>query len=335
MSYKYEDFLKKAEELRIHKDYAGAKIELEKAMKIASTDKKKQISSLLSDTNHELAAEHEQYGKNYIETGEYEKAVDELNIASELEPDSKNRERIISLIDEAGEKLARDKILDLIRNNLDNGEKFREDKNYIEAYTEFKEAYEVIRKIDVVKDIKEQVEKTLVDLEHRLVSSYIKKAESLISDKKYEEAWKELEYAEAIVDDFDKEDIKEIDRLHKKLKKHILNEQFPKESKINHEILEKAIERFEDVTDLYFRYGLSDDPYNPHYTNRYEKEYALARAELGNIYEKIGDNFMDDEQLALAFKFYNDALIMFEEGTPQFTEISGKIDVIRKIKRKG
>ncbi|MCK9224304.1 MAG: hypothetical protein M0Q02_04420 [Candidatus Muirbacterium halophilum] len=236
-------------------------------------------------------------------------------------------------IDEVEKIIQKEKILERIQKNLETGENFLNSKEYSEAYVELKEAYEIVKNLTYMKEVKKDLETKLEEIGNYLIGSYVKKAESFIEKNKFDEAFQELEFASSIIDPFAKETISELEKLYKKVRSKVIECKL-KEEDFNDKTLEKAIEKFEDATDLYYRFGFSEDnPFNPKYENKFEKIYFEARKDLATVYEKIADKYMEQDKVAIAFKFYNDSILLLEESDPVWSEISGKIEIIQKLKR--
>jgi ribosomal protein S20 len=311
-------------------------VELEKALSalsIKDRKNKKEIEEKLELCRTELSREHFQYGLNLIESGEALESLDEFNKAIILSVEAEDRKKIQKKIEDVEKIIKKEEVNEKIQKNLENGKIFFERKEYAEAFVEYKEAYESVVNLSFMKDIKIEIETKLKEIEHSLAGGYIRKAEKFIENNKYDEAFQELECAGSILDSFAKEDISELDRLYKKVRSKVIEGKL-KEEDFNDRILEKAIERYEDATDLYYRFGFSEDnPFNPKYQNKYESLYFEARKDLATVYEKIADKYMEQDKVAIAFKFYTDAISLLDEKDNVWNEVSGKIEIIQKLKR--
>jgi|GEM_PF-5860425 len=333
MFYNYGDFVKKAENYLKEEDYGNAKLEYEKALRLAPDSDKKEIGSKIEDVCQKLSEKHVEISENLISANSYEEAFDELVLAIKLAK-KENKKELGKKLGEVKELISKEKIIEKYESNLTRGEEFLENDDIRQAYVEFKEAYHGLKKLSDKDEVRKDVETKLKEIEHKLVKNYLKRVEKMINKKEYEKAWNELEQAKAIVDDFDQEDIKEMEKLYLSIKKYLVSEELGGDRKVREERLERSLARFEEAMDNYFKYGLTEkNPYIPMYANEYEKQYQIARKNLAVIYEKIGDEFVENGKSSIAMKFYNDSLSLLNEDEKEYIEVSGKLDVVRKIKK--
>ncbi|MGM0608707.1 MAG: hypothetical protein ACQESP_09825 [Candidatus Muiribacteriota bacterium] len=336
MFYNEKQFIENGTKHMEEEDYATARLEFEKALNLIPAKNKKERKEVKKNfifCSEKLADSHFQYGLNFLEDGKYERALDDFNAAMLLTEDSNKKKEIEKKLKKIEELIEREEILSYIKENLEHGNDFYEKKQYAEAYVEFKEAWEVTRNFKNLKDINEDLKEKLTRIEHFLVRKYLKTSKKHISSGKYEHALEELQQAQAIVDDFDVEDVKEIEKLYKQVKKHLMGEIFLKDNKSREKMLEKAIEEFEHYTDLYFKFVFSEaNPYNPTAGNKYEKLYNIKRKNLAIVYEKIGDEYTAEGKYAVGLKFYQDALSVLNEDEVEYVEVSGKVEVAKRLK---
>ncbi|MFA5478740.1 MAG: hypothetical protein WC002_09260 [Candidatus Muiribacteriota bacterium] len=338
MFFNYEHFLESGDNYLNSKDFASAKLEYEKALNAAGNIGRKlksEITEKIALCSENLADVHFQYGENYYDDKIYNKAIDEFNAVLLLTKDSAKIKKVEKKIKEVETVFEKENLLEMVSQNLTSGEEFLQSKDYGEAYVEFKEAYDTLKNFSVMKEELESLKQKLSEIEHSLISKYMSSAKKYVTSKKYEEAVEELEYARAIVDDFASDDVKEIENLYKKIKKEVLEDRFKGQRTDKEKVLEKAIERFENATDLFFKFGFSDvNPYNPGSGNKYMAEYNNSRRDLSMVYELIGDDFMGANKLSIAFKFYNDALNLLNENEAEYKEVNTKLELLAKMREK-
>ncbi|PLX15725.1 MAG: hypothetical protein C0601_12155 [Candidatus Muiribacterium halophilum] len=333
MFYNYEDFVKKAEDFFNEEDFGNAKLEYEKALRLADGQNKKDIKVKISEVCQKLSEKHVDIAENLISANSYEEAFDELVLALKLSSEE-NKKSIGKKLEEIKTLIKKENIVEKYEANLERGEEFIEKENIREAYVEFREAYNGLKKLNEKDELRKDIESKLKEIEHKLVTGYLKRAEDMIEKKEYEEAWKELEQAQAIVDDFDQEDVKEIEKLYSSIKKNLVSEELTGDRHLKEEILDRALSEFEESMENFFKYGLAEkNPYIPTYTNEYERKYHITRKNLAVIYEQIGDEFVQNGKNNIALKFYSDSLALLNEDEREYIEVAGKLDVVRKIKK--
>lgn len=312
--------------------FGEAKIEYEKAEELTpETDKEKKeiIEKKVSECKKNLALSHLEMSKNYQQAGNYEKAVELLEVALELSDKSAaNYEEIHRELDHSRIKMFQKMSDTQAEPLIKRGDEFFSEGSYNEAMVEYREALKILKYYQESEDeLKKAAHDKLNECETKIVGPYIERAKNFIETEMYEEALTELNEAREIIDDENKTK-QQIDKLiYDAHKKKGATESAAEEDFISKQEWDEAMEDYKELLNLYFNYSYTDsDPFYPVHQNKYEDGFKEAKKRLGNLYIKRAEGHFNKNKFAVALKYFVEAEKFFDEETPECVYVNEKIE---------
>jgi|GEM_PF-3971589 len=330
-----EEYIKQGDQYFNENRFGEAKIEYEKADELAPAsdqEKKDIIEKKINECKINLAQIHCEMAKSYAEAGEFEKAIEGLEVALELSAEgSEKHKEIHREYDHIKIKLYQKQSDVQARPLIERGDDFFKEGLLNEALVEYREAMKLLKYYQEADDeLKKKAHEKLSECEIKIVEPYIERAKNFIETQMHEEALEELYEAREILDEESKTR-QLIDKLiFDSRKQKGLTEEAQEEDFITKQEWDEAMEDYKELLNLYFNYSYTDsDPFYPVHQNKYEEGFKSAKKRLGELYVKRADGHLNQKKYAVALKYYFEAEKFFDEETPELKYVSEKIGVCK------
>ncbi len=296
-------------------------------MPLTSDDQalKEEILSRMVGVNAKLARAHFEWGKIASENREWQRALDELETATDLagDEDVAFLEQIKPFLDKARVKVRDRQIHGEITPLVERGDSFRRAENFGEAILEYQEALKSLAGLPVEHRYVEYVRDALRECRRHLVKPYLARIHRSTQAGRDRQAFSLLKRAQLLIDDNDVIYRAFIDQIGQdiaaKLSKKELKEIEEGEEGESADAWSKAVAEYEEALDLYSSFTQTD-PLSPAYNspNAYEDKFLQSRRKLAVLYRQRGDRFRDKAQFDKAIRQYREALKLFPRSDKAF-----------------
>lgn len=286
---------------------------------------RKEIESHMTLVNSKLARAHFEWGKTASENHEWQRALDELETATELagDEDVAFLEQVKPFLDKARVKVRDRQIHSDITPMVERGDSFRRAENFGEAILEYQEAFKSLSGLPAGHRYVEYVHEALRECRRHLVKPYLARIHRASQAGRDRQAFALLKRAQLLIDDNDLIYRSFIDQIGEgiaaKLSKKDLKEIEEGDEGESAEAWTKAVAEYEEALDLYSSFTQTD-PLSPVYTNAnaYEDKFVQSRRKLASLYRQRGDRFRDKAQFDRAIRQYREALKLFPRSDKAF-----------------
>lgn len=326
-----ENYIKQGDEFMSTGSFGEAKIEFEKAEELISstdTEKKEYIKNKIRECCDNLCNRHVEMSQKYTEAGEFEKAVELLELAFELSvQDSPRGKEIHTTLDRTKIKMYQAESDKQAEPLIERGDEFFKEGAFNEAMVEYHEAMKILKYFqDSEDELKRRAHEKLIECEVKIVEPYIERAKNFIETKMFAEALDELCEAREILEE-DNKTKHTIDKLIADVHKQKgMGEEATEEDFISKQEWDEAMGDYKELLNLYFNYSYTDsDPFYPVHRNKYEDEFMLAKKKLGGLYVKRADGHFNQKKFAVALKYYVESEKFFDEEAPEVKYITDQI----------
>lgn len=295
---------------------------------------KKEIEAHMVEVDAKLARAHFEWGKTASENRDWQRALDELETATELagDDDVAFLEQIKPLLDKARVKVRDRQIYGEITPLVERGDSFRRAENFGEAILEYQEALKSLAGLPVDHRYVEYVRGALRECRRHLVKPYLARIHRASQAGRDRQAFALLKRAQLLIDDNDLIYRAFIDQIGEgiaaKLSTKDRKEIEEGDEGESAEAWSKAVAEYEEALDLYSSFTQTD-PLSPVYTNAnsYEDKFVQSRRKLAMLYRQRGDRFRDKAQFDKAIRQYREALKLFPRSDKAFH------DTFREMKK--
>lgn len=295
-----------------------------------------EIRARMVGVNAKLARAHFEWGKVASENREWQRALDELEIATELagDEDVAFLEQIKPLLDKARVKVRDHQIYIEITPMVERGDSFRRAENFGEAILEYQEALKSLAGLPAGHRYVEYVRNALRECRRHLVKPYLARIHRATLAGRVRQAFSLLKRAQLLIDDNDVIYRAFIDQIGEdiaaKLSKKELKEIEEGEEGESADAWSKAIAEYEEALDLYSSFTQTD-PLSPAYNspNAYEDKFLQSRRKLATLYRQRGDRFRDKAQFDKAIRQYREALKLFPRSDKAFHDTFRDMKMLR------
>ena len=312
--------------------FGEAKIEFDKADELtpeSEKEKKEAIEQKVVECKKKLSLIHLEMSKNHQQAGNYEKAVESLEVALELSDKSyESYKEIQRELDHSRIKMFQKQSDTEAEPLIKRADEFFNEGSYSEAMVEYREALKILKYYQESEDeLKKHAHLKLAECETKLAEPYVQRAKNFIETEMYEQALTELNEAREILGS-DNKLKQQIDKLiYEAHKKKGAGEAVAEEDFISKQEWDEAMEDYKELLNLYFSYSYTDsDPFCPVHRNKYEEGFKEAKKRLGNLYIKRAEGHFNKNKFAVALKYFAEAENFFDEESPEAIYVSEKVE---------
>ncbi|HOY66543.1 MAG TPA: hypothetical protein PLP29_06615 [Candidatus Ozemobacteraceae bacterium] len=295
---------------------------------------RKEIEAHLGAVDARLARSHFEWGKTAYERRDWERALEELEMATELagDDDVAFLEQIKPMLDKARVKTRDRHIHDEITPLVERGDNFRRAENFGEAILEYQEAIKALAGLPAEHRYVVYVREVLRECRRHLVKPYLARIHRASQAGRDRQAFALLKRAQLLIDENDLIYRAFIDQIGQeiaaKLTKKDLKEIEESDEGESADVWSKAVAEYEEALDLYSSFTQTD-PLSPAYAgaNIYEDKFVQSRRKLATLYRQRGDRFRDKAVFDKAIRQYREALKLFPRSDKAF------YDTFREMKK--
>jgi|GEM_PF-735916 len=295
---------------------------------------KKEIESHMAEVDARLGRAHFEWGKTAFERHDWQRALDELETATELagDEDVAFLEEIKPFLDKARVKVRDRQIHGEITPLVQRGDNFRRAENFGEAILEYQEALKALVGLPAGHRYVEYVRASLRECRRHLVKPYLARIHRASQAGRDRQAFMLLKRAQLLIDDNDTIYRAFIDQIGEgiaaKLSKNERREIEEGDEGESTDAWSNAVSEYEEALGLYSSFTQTD-PLSPVYTgaNAYEDKFVQSRRKLATLYRQRGDRFRDKAQFDKAIRQYREALKLFPRSDKAFH------DTFREMKK--